>query len=88
MHDNLTKAARAAAILPMPARPDDEDLLIIPEVADMARMTVDTFRYVYYQGNGPEGFRLGKRVVFRRGKVRAWIAAREAAGRREPQPTA
>jgi hypothetical protein len=83
--DTLTRAAKAPSVLPAPAQGADEDLLILPEVAEIARMTVDTFRYVYYQGNGPEGFRLRKRLVFRRGKVRAWIAAREAAGRREPR---
>ena len=72
----------------VPPQPDDEDLLVMPEVADMARMTLDAFRYVYYQGNGPEGFRMGKRVVFRRGKVRAWIAAREAASQRGPRSAA
>lgn len=76
---------RTAAPPRVPPRPNDEELLVMREVADMARMTLDTFRYVYYRGNGPEGFRMGKRVVFRRGKVRAWIAAREASARREPR---
>lgn len=57
---------------------DDEDLLTFAEAAAMARMPVDSFRYTYYRGNGPEGFRLGKKRVFRKGKVRAWIAAIEA----------
>jgi hypothetical protein len=60
-------------------RPDDEDLLTWAEAAEMARMKVDALRYVYYQGRGPESFRMGKQRVFRRGKVRAWIAAIEAA---------
>ena len=61
------------------AQPDDEDLLTFAEAGEMARMTEDSFRYVYYQGKGPEGFRLGKRRVFRKGKVRQWIAEIEAA---------
>ena len=60
------------------AQPEDEDLLTFAEVAEIVRMTEDSFRYVYYQGKGPEGFRLGKRRVFRRGKVREWIKRIEA----------
>jgi predicted DNA-binding transcriptional regulator AlpA len=59
--------------------PDDDDLLTMPEVAEIARMPVNTLRHLRKHGSGPEGFRMGKRVVFRRGKVRAWIAAIEAA---------
>jgi predicted DNA-binding transcriptional regulator AlpA len=59
--------------------PDDEDLLLMPEVAELARMPVNTLRHMRKKGDGPEGFRLGKRVVFRRGKVRAWLKAIEEA---------
>lgn len=59
--------------------PDDEDLLTLPEVAAIARMPVHSFRYLRKQGGGPEGFRLGKRLVFRKGKVRAWLKAIEEA---------
>lgn len=58
---------------------DDEDLLTMEEAAKMARMTKDTLRYRLHRGTGPESFRLGKKRVFRKGKVRAWIAAIEAA---------
>lgn len=63
----------------MEPRPDDEDLLTIAEVAEMAKMTSDALRYMRKDGRGPDGFRLGKHVVFRRGKVRQWIAEIEAA---------
>lgn len=56
---------------------DDEDLLTMEEAADMARMTKDTLRYRLHRGTGPESFRLGKKRVFRKGKVRAWIKAIE-----------
>lgn len=60
--------------------PDDEDLLTMEEAAAMARMTVNTLRYrIYHEKNGPEGFRMGKKRVFRKGKVRAWIKAIETA---------
>ena len=55
------------------ALPGDEDFLLVPEVAAMARMSVDSFRYIRNQGRGPEGFRRGKRLLFRKGKVRAWL---------------
>lgn len=57
---------------------DDEALLTMEEVADIARMTIQALRYRLKMGTGPEGFRLGKKRVFRKGKVRAWIAAIEA----------
>ena len=63
----------------MDTRPDDEDLLTIPEAAAMARMKVNAFKYKRNRGEGPDGFHLGKRVVFRKGKVRQWIAEIEAA---------
>ena len=60
--------------------PDDEDLLTMEEAAELARMPVNTLRYrLYHEKNGPEGFRMGKRRFFRKGKVRAWIADIEAA---------
>ena len=58
--------------------PDDDDLLLMPEVAEMVRLPVNSLRHMRKQGGGPEGFRMGKRVVFRKGKVRAWIKAVEA----------
>ena len=59
--------------------PDDEDLLTMEEVAAMARMTIATLRHRLKCRTGPEGFRMGKKRVFRKGKVRAWIKAIEAA---------
>ena len=58
---------------------DDEDLLTMEEVADIARMSIPTLRYRLKTKTGPEGFRLGKKRVFRRGKVRAWLKAIEEA---------
>lgn len=60
-------------------RPDDEDLLTMEEAADMARITVNTLRYRLKMGTGPQGFRLGKKRVFRKGNVRAWLKAIEDA---------
>lgn len=60
----------------------DDDLLLISEVSELTRMPEATIRWHRHQGTGPEGFRLGRRVVFRRGEVRKWIAEREQAGSR------
>jgi hypothetical protein len=58
----------------------DDDLLTLDEAAAMARMPVDTFRYTRnHKRNGPDGFRMGKHVMFRKGKVREWLMALEAA---------
>ncbi len=58
------------------------DLLTTSEVAERTRLPVGTLRYFRHCGTGPESFRLGRRVVYRRDAVEAWITAQEAAGRR------
>jgi predicted DNA-binding transcriptional regulator AlpA len=67
-----------------------DDLLLLPEVAKITRRSVDTLRWLRHKGEGPAGFRMGRRLVFRRGAVMEWIAAqeREQIGNREPTPAA
>jgi predicted DNA-binding transcriptional regulator AlpA len=67
--------------------PDD---LLLPEVAEITRRSVDTLRWLRHRGEGPPGFRMGRRVVFRRGAVMEWIAEQERAqpGDRGPRPAA
>ena len=69
-----------------PASPDD--LLLIEEVAAITRRTVDTLRWLRHKGEGPEGFRMGRRLVFRRRAVTEWIAQQEQAGGCGPRPAA
>jgi excisionase family DNA binding protein len=57
----------------------DDDLLLLPEVAALARMSVSTLRWLRHRGEGPAGFRLGRRVLFRRAAVEEWIAQYEKA---------
>ena len=58
----------------------DDDLLTLDEAAAMSRMPVETFRYTRnHKHGGPDGFRRGKHVMFRKGKVREWLMALEAA---------
>ena len=74
--------------------PSPDDLLLLPEVAIIARRSVDTLRWLRHKGEGPAGFRMGKRLVFRRSAVMEWIAQQEQAqlgtpaNGREPNPAA
>jgi predicted DNA-binding transcriptional regulator AlpA len=54
-----------------------DDLLLLPEVAEITRRSVDTLRWLRHKGEGPAGFRMGRRIVFRRGAVMNWIAEQE-----------
>jgi predicted DNA-binding transcriptional regulator AlpA len=69
--------------------PSADDLLL-PEVAEITRRSVDTLRWLRHRGEGPPGFRMGRRVVFRRGAVMEWIAdqERQQLGARNPRPAA
>lgn len=55
------------------------ELLTISEAADLLRAPVATLRYWRHIGSGPAGFRLGRRVVYRRADVQAWIDTQHAA---------
>ena len=59
-------------------------LLTIEEAALLLRAPVATLRYWRHLGTGPQSFRLGRRVLYRRDDLRAWIDARpdaDSAGR-------
>jgi len=66
------------------------DLLTITEAAEVLRAPVATLRYWRHLGTGPRSFRLGRRVLYRRDDLHAWIdARREHAGPTETRrPTA
>jgi excisionase family DNA binding protein len=52
------------------------DLLTIEEVAELTRLPVATLRWYRAMGKGgPKSGKLGRRVVYRRADVEAWIAA-------------
>jgi excisionase family DNA binding protein len=55
---------------------DPPELLTITEAADLLRTPVTTLRYWRHQGIGPRSFRLGRRVLYRRDDVHAWIDAK------------
>ena len=49
------------------------DLLTITEAAELLRAPVATLRYWRHLGTGPTSFRLGRRVLYRREDLHAWI---------------
>jgi len=54
------------------------DLLTITEAAVLLRVPVATLRYWRHLGTGPRSFRLGRRVLYRRDDLHAWIDGRHA----------
>jgi excisionase family DNA binding protein len=62
----------------------DPELLTISEAAELLRTPVATLRYWRHLGAGPASFRLGRRVLYRRDDLHAWVDAqhRRDAGRR------
>jgi excisionase family DNA binding protein len=57
----------------------DSDLLLLEEVAEMTRLSTSTLRWLRHRNEGPPGFKMGRRVMFRRAAVEAWISERERA---------
>jgi hypothetical protein len=53
------------------------ELLTLEEAAAVLRTPVATLRYGRHLGVGPDGFRLGRRVVYRRQDVDRWVAERQ-----------
>jgi excisionase family DNA binding protein len=51
----------------------ETELLTITEAADLLRAPVATLRYWRHLGTGPASFRLGRRVLYRRDDLHAWI---------------
>ncbi len=61
----------------------EPELLTITEAAELLRAPVATLRYWRHLGTGPRSFRLGRRVLYRRDDLQAWVEeqwGRSAAG--------
>lgn len=52
---------------------DDDELMNTGEVAVLTRLPEGTIRYLRYEGRGPRGVKLGRRVMYRKSDVIAWI---------------
>lgn len=50
-----------------------DDLLTITEVAGRLRRPAGTLRQWRHRGVGPRSFRIGRRVMYRRDDVDAWL---------------
>lgn len=58
---------------------DEDELLSVKQVAAMTPFTVKGLYSRRDRGQPPESFNLGRRVVYRRSAVKAWIDAQEMA---------
>jgi excisionase family DNA binding protein len=61
--------------MPEPTADRQLDLLTIAEAAELLRAPVATLRYWRHLGTGPTSFRLGRRVLYRREDLHAWITS-------------
>ena len=59
-----------------PPASGEPELLTITEAAELLRAPVATLRYWRHLGTGPRCFRVGRRVLYRRDDLHAWITAR------------
>jgi excisionase family DNA binding protein len=55
------------------------ELLTITEAAELLRTPVATLRFWRHRNIGPRSFRLGRRVLYRRDDLHAWIDTQHAA---------
>ncbi|WP_198410350.1 helix-turn-helix transcriptional regulator [Microlunatus flavus] len=55
---------------------DVERLLTISELSEMLGIPVDTLYGWRHRGEGPEGYRIGRHVRYRRAAVEAWLEGR------------
>jgi excisionase family DNA binding protein len=53
----------------------ERELPTIAEAAELLRTPVATLRYWRHRNTGPRSFRLGRRVLYRRDDLHAWITA-------------
>ena len=71
---HTTDDPREAAMPDFTAEHEPE-LLTITEAAVVVRAPVATLRYWRHLGTGPNSFRLGRRVLYRRADLHTWIDA-------------
>lgn len=53
-----------------------EELLTTAELAALCRTSPETCRYWRWRGEGPRAMKVGRRVLYDRRDVDAWLAAR------------
>lgn len=50
-----------------------DKLLTIGEVSAVTRQPVETLRFWRQQGRGPEGHKIGRRLLYRESDVQTWL---------------
>ena len=65
------------------APPELPRFLTTAEVAEIVRVTPSTVRYWRHRGTGPDGERVGKKVLYPREAVDAWLSAKFAGATRQ-----
>lgn len=56
-----------------------DPIVTLPQLSEETEIPEGTLRYWRHAGIGPESFKLGRRVVYRRSAIDAWIEAQQAA---------
>lgn len=62
----------------MPEYMSPPEYMITVEVAELARTSAETVRYWRHVGKGPKSFKVGRRVLYDRADVEAWLDAAKA----------
>jgi predicted DNA-binding transcriptional regulator AlpA len=58
---------------------NDDGLLLLEKVAEITHLGTSTLRWLHHKGEGPPGFKMGRRVMFRRTAVLERIREHEQA---------
>jgi prophage regulatory protein len=56
------------------------EFMTAPDLEQLTGTPESTWRYWAHIGQGPPSFKLGRRRVWKRSAVMAWLASQEAAG--------
>jgi predicted DNA-binding transcriptional regulator AlpA len=72
----LPVAVRHTFVAVPPTTTADDDLLTLDEVCELGRITPSGFRNLRQQGRVPQGWRIGRRLYFRRTDVETWLNGR------------
>lgn len=58
----------------------EERLLTITEVGELLRVPVATLRWWLHNGTGPDHFKIGRRIMYRRSDIERWLEAQRRRG--------
>ena len=56
---------------------NDDEFMLLNEVAELTRLPPSTLRWMRHQGKGPPCVKAGRRLLYRRSGVMAWISELE-----------